>query len=248
MPAFNVLIPKRGYTEFVKQSLRFMDLASRGHNVVVYLIENNDEPVPYDMQYAKVEQLVETETASQPFQRGALLNFGLARMRQDASFLTILDADSLICPNFFDIVAEETGPQTHAVTLGISLAKSTQASSFDPNLTWDEGQTFAVDSSRPGGLSQFTIRLEFYRKVLEFFEISELYLRCFIGWGGEDNIVTDYFRALRHHNQCEIKMLKDMFLHIWHPHNKSSETFQKNLDLVTFHRNTMKQKYGNYRM
>jgi hypothetical protein len=244
MKKVNIIIPKRNRDEYLKLFLYNLNLCNNisDYDVMVYIGEDIKENVNkinfsiynnIKIKHIYIENLKEADNL---FCRGYLIHKLLEQMREDYDWFSLVDVDIVYTKNFLnDINILLKKEKRSIICKGNLLEKGNDykkilKENYDFNYII---RNYSFIKSK--GFSQATVTKDDHEKIKSKLKIKSLYDvgslgEQFIGYGGEDVIVTRILQYL-----TNIKYITNKWIHIWHErqeiikekHNKNKSIINK---------------------
>lgn len=234
MKKINIFIAKRDRDEHLKICLHYLNLAneSKKYDVEVHVIDDGfvlEKQNIYDNIRVLYYRLSDKPLF---FNKAKLLNFGFERARKDFDWFSIVDVDMIYSSKWLDILNFKINQENYdyVVSHGWKLKEKTQEEvnkllPFEQLLLLGK-EEFAV------GPSQVTITKKGYGRIQQYFP-GPLYNEKFIGWGGEDSVLSSISRKLKKEKRINKLELPQIWLHQWHKENmgEGNPCYQNNFNL-----------------
>ena len=226
---FNVIIAERDRPEHLKLCLDALQAAKKDHDVSIYVVSDYIEST-HPVCWVPIER-------EEPFCKSKYLNLGLKNMRQDFDFVSIVDADIIYRPDFFDVLSQvkediwfiSGGYKLHQTGTELYLRHGVRS--------WFESCLYVDDTLRSENVkqlypSQITLSKALYKKVLTILQQEDLYCEEFVGWGGEDSELSMMSTVLRNRRIIKKVYNPDMWYHLWHEKEINQSQHRANVTLL----------------
>ena len=176
------------------------------------------------------------------FCKSIVLNKLIEKLSDDFDYLIQLDCDLIVRPDLLDIIINED--KDWLVLGGLKLSEKSTRAIFDDEIPYEYIEKMEVENSsreinsRKGFVGNIAVRKECYLKYLEITKQKELYDPRFIGWGGEDSVLSMTSTHMANNNLITKKYLPDAWRHMWHEKETEkpgfdNKQFDKNCDLMS---------------
>lgn len=240
MKKFNIIIAKRERDEYLRWCLHFLNKANREkkHDVNIYVIDDSQIVPREDDNYNNVKVFRYYWRVSNDFNKSSLLNYGLKIMRHDFDYVSIVDVDIVYSSEFFDKIASRVDDNIWYVSSGYKLTAEAMYEDFNV-INWQDLSRYTDNSLIEENIrqlypSQITLSVLLYYKILLIMKWKNLYNDKFIGWGGEDSVLSSLSSDLQRKGILKKIYDQNMWLHLYHKKlNNNAKQYEKNK--ILFH-------------
>jgi hypothetical protein len=230
----NVYIAKRGRDEHLKNCLHYLNEANRERRYLVTVFITEDRSCPSGAFPCSIYNHLSVWWSicniGGAFNKSKLLNKCIEDGNQlEYDWFSICDLDMIYPPNWFHLVEQEikTGVD-YLVCHGWKLGEETQES-VSQSKAFEE-LLLLSKVEFPVGPSQVSMTSRCLRLLLNTFG-SPLYDESFIGWGGEDSILSSMSRKLYSEGRIIKRELPGVWLHQYHEEKKGGHPdYRKNFE------------------
>lgn len=171
------------------------------------------------------------------FNKSKLLNHGLAVMRKDFDYVSIVDIDLIYNKRFFDTIVERVGGDIYFVSSGYKIDASSSVVVLNDTknvVEWKDLST-SIDPDEQGlneqkkYPSQVTMTKDLYERMIAV--LGTLYCEDFKGWGGEDSALSMLSYAAERVGVFRKIYDHTMWYHLHHPRmpDYNQEQYNKNV-------------------
>lgn len=233
MKCVNVYIARRGRREHLENCLYYLNQANSKvrYDVVVFIC--SDDPIDVVGDFPNL-RMVWTYAPSKvaEFNKARLLNDCVSLGNQSArkyDWVSIVDLDMIYPENWFTMVEQQMLMGVdYLVCHGWKLGDGTQNDvnkhpSFEALLQLPK-EEFSV------GPSQVSISQKGYQIIQQYFP-GNLYREEFLGWGGEDSVLSSISRKLSIEKRLQKAELNGIWLHQYHEFKGNHPTYPANYTL-----------------
>jgi hypothetical protein len=237
---FNVIIPTRGREKYLDHCITNLIIAASGKDVSIYIISDENYYVlskNQDKLYGEGIRVFsyKVQKKYEQFNKSYLINAGLSRMRKDFNYVSIVDADMMYNPNFFDAIIDICKKDVYFISGGYKLNQAAKYWVFEDNWRYTDipkssgsyTRTTEYENDNQLYPSQITLSYNLYNKLLSILQTKSLYHEGFIGWGGEDSYLSFFSRECEKRGIIKKIYLSHIWYHLWHPPAKESKEFDK---------------------
>jgi len=201
MKRFAVVTSLKGRTEQYMASRQYLERAMFGHDVKCYVRED-------------------TQGDDVPFHKAKLLNEAIDSMNDDWNVFVQLDADVCLRGTIFDDL-EVLHEKSFAFLGGVKLTEEASHEIERVIPPWQEMFDKEVDpesinlNRRQGYVGMVVLHRELFETARGFLG-GKLYDERFVGWGGEDSVISFLSRDMQARGMCKREYIFDAWRHLWH--------------------------------
>lgn len=150
-----------------------------------------------------------------PFNKSKLLNIGISKS-MDADWISIVDADMIYRPTFFDDIKNALKHNDYIVCHGLKLSKGGSEIAYS-RLNCDKLWALPLDPTQGSkGPSQVSMRPLTIEKLIKIFGRETLYHEGFCGWGYEDSDLSHRSGLLQQRGIIRKTFIGNVWRHMWH--------------------------------
>jgi hypothetical protein len=244
---FNVVITKRKRNEYIEKCLYYLNEAavySRGkHDINVYVAYDDIFEPDTKLKCLNIFSIRIDCNLRQPFHKTRLLNDAHKRMTENYDFLITLDNDIIVKKDFFKQINLVCSSNRMCFLGGIKLTESSTEKiihdrpDIDDIFNYESQYGQIIEDSRKENRQQAYIgNIALHRKMVEKIKTitakDELYDERFIGFGGEDSVLSYLSRDLEVTGFAIRAYLPDAWRHMYHRRNTDNPYYNENVRVM----------------
>jgi len=218
----NIYIAKRDREEQFLNCLHYLNEANKNNKYMVTVIvaEDVDKLSYRSISFPNIEVKFLEFISTGLFNKSKLLNACIeCGDKLDYEWFQICDLDMLYSPDYFDMVGSLIGNGAdYIVCLGWKLLEGSDYL-VQKHLPFNVILETNLKSEFIDGPSQIAVTRKGHNIIKKYFPES-LYNAEFLGWGGEDSVLSSKSRILEIRGKLNKVKLRKIWIHQWHVEKK----------------------------
>lgn len=257
---FNIVITKRKRDRHISKCLHYLNNAAKQvvkkNEINVYVMY--DDVFKNDLKLNNINIFSHRVNLDQkkPFCKTILLNKAHEKMTQFYDILITLDNDIIVKKDFFKQILTNCKATNMVFLGGLKLNQvSTEKilnSDIDHDLIFEKNNEFGeispisvIENSQQAYIGNIALHYKMVEQIKNITNKNKLYDDRFIGFGGEDSVLSFLSMDLMRTGLAKRIYLPDAWRHLYHERNTDNPYYKKNVNLmntlINYNRNKIRK-------